>query len=88
MAVRTQLLHEMPDLAIIASLGWDETRFHAPVRSGDSLQLRQEWIDKRLSDSKPDRGVIRSRLSLVNQHSVVVMSQFDTILVRCSNPGD
>lgn len=81
MAVRTRLLHEMPDLAIIAALGWDELRFHAPVRAGDTLQLHQEWLDKRVSGSKPDRGVARSRISLVNQHGAEVMSHIDIILV-------
>lgn len=88
MAIRTRLLHDTPDLAIIAAGGWDELRFHAPVRAGDALRLRQEWIDKRVSDSKPDRGVAKARLSLVNQHGVVVMSHIDTILVRRRSPDD
>ena len=88
MAIRTRLLHDTPDLAVIAALGYDELRFHAPVRAGDTLQLRQEWLDKRVSDSKPDRGVARSRLSLVNQDGVEVMSHIDTILVRRRNPND
>ena len=88
MAVRTRLLHDTPNLAVIAALGYDELRFHAPVRAGDSLQLRQEWLDKRVSDSKPDRGVARSRLSLINQDGVEVMNHIDTILVRRKNPSD
>ncbi|MDX2381790.1 MAG: MaoC/PaaZ C-terminal domain-containing protein [Acidimicrobiia bacterium] len=88
MAIRTRLLHNTPDLAVIAALGWDELRFSAPVRAGDTLELRQEWLDKRASDSKPDRGVARSRLSLVNQDGVEVMSHIDTILVRRGNLDD
>lgn len=86
MAIRTRLLHDTQDLAVIAALGYDELRFHAPVRAGDTLQLRQEWLDKRVSDSKPDRGVARSRISLVNEDGVEVMSHIDTILVRRRNP--
>jgi acyl dehydratase len=88
MAIRTRLLHDTPDLAVIAAFGWDELRFHAPVRAGDTLELRQEWLDKWVSDSKPDRGVARSRLSLVNQDGVEVMSHIDTILLRRRNPND
>ena len=88
MAVRTRLLMDTQDLAVIAALGWDELRFHAPVRAGDALQLRMEWLDKRVSDSKPDRGVARSRISLVNQNSIEVMSHIDTILVRRQGPSD
>ena len=53
------MLHDTPDLAVIAALVWDELRFHAPARAGDTLELRQEWLDMRVSDSKPDRGVAR-----------------------------
>ena len=88
MAIRTRLLHDTPDLAVIAALGYDELRFHAPVRAGDTLRLRQEWLDKRVSDSKPDRGVTRSRLSLVNQDGIEVMSHIDTTLVRRRNPNN
>ena len=88
MAIRTRLLHDTPDLAVIAALGYDELRFHAPVRAGDTLQLRQEWLDKRVSKSKPDRGVARSRLSLVNEDGVEVMSHIDTILLRRQNATD
>ena len=59
MAIRTSMLHDTPDLAVIAALVWDELRFHAPARAGDTLELRQEWLDMRVSDSKPDRGVAR-----------------------------
>jgi acyl dehydratase len=87
MAVRTRLLHDEPDpVAVIAALGYDELRFLAPVRAGDTLRLRQELLDKRVSESKPDRGVARSRLSLVNQDGVEVMSHIDTILLRRRDP--
>ncbi len=82
MAIRTHLLHDSPDTAVIAAPGYHELRFHAPVRAGDTLQLRQEWLEKRASASKPDRGVAKSRISLVNQDGVEVMSHIDTILIR------
>jgi len=91
MAIRTRLIHQFPEphAAAIAALGWDELRFHAPVRSGDTLRLHQEWLSKRESESKPDRGIVTSRLSLINQDDVTVMSHLDTILVRRKRgPGD
>ncbi len=67
---------------MIAGLGYDELRFHAPVRPGDELQLRQEWLAKRESESKSDRGIANSRVSLVNQDGVTVMSHLDSVLLR------
>lgn len=82
MAIRTRLLMDLPPLAIIAGVGWDEVRFHAPVRAGDTLQLRLETLETRSSASKPDRGIAQSRVSLINQDGDEVMSHLDTILVR------
>ena len=83
LAVKIRLLHQLPEpLAVIAGLGYDELRFHAPARPGDELQLRQEWLDKRESASKPDRGIANSRVSLVNQDGVTVLSHLDSVLLR------
>ena len=83
LAVKIRLLHQLPEpLAVIAGLGYDELRFHAPVRPGDELQLRQEWLAKRESESKSDRGIANSRVSLVNQDGVTVMSHLDSVLLR------
>lgn len=87
LAIKQRLIHKLPDRhAVIASLGYDELRFHAPVRPDDTLQLKFECISRRESRTKADRGVVTVRLSLVNQSEVTVMSHLDTILVRRRNP--
>ena len=83
LAVKSRLLHEMPHtVAIIGSAGYDEVRFHEPLRGGDVVHVVMEWLEARASRSKPDRGVAKLRLSLVNQHDVTVMSHLDTIVVQ------
>ena len=87
LAIKQRLIHKLPDRhAVIASLGYDELRFHAPVRPDDTLQLKFECLTRRESKSKPDRGVVTVRMSLINQSEVTVMSHLDTILVRRRNP--
>lgn len=83
LALRIRLIHQMPRrLAVIASLGYDEVRFKAPAHAGDRLTLVLEHEDKRPSNSKPDRGVVIQRQSLVNQDGVTVMTLKDALLVR------
>jgi acyl dehydratase len=83
LAVKSRLLHELPvAVAIIGSAGYDEVRFHEPLRPGDAVHVVLEWLDCRASSSKPDRGVVKLRISLVNQHDVTVMSHLDTLIVR------
>ena len=88
LAIKQHLIHRLEEThAIIASIGYDEVRFHHPVRPGDALTLKLEWVDRRVSQSKPDRGIVTLRLSLENQDAAVVMSHLDTILVHRREPA-
>ena len=65
----------------IASPGIDELRWPAPVRPGDTLKVRVTVLEARASRSKPDRGIIRSRIEVLNQMGDVVMSMLATNVV-------
>ncbi len=56
--------------------------FLAPVRAEDDLTLHIEVTEARESKSKPDRGLVTLRYSLINQDAKIGMSHLDTILVR------
>jgi len=68
-------------VAVIAGLGWDEVRFKSPARVGDTLSLQLTCLEMRPSASKPDRGIIRSRVEVLNQDRQVVLSSVHNILV-------
>jgi len=88
MAVKIKLVHGLPRRhAIIASGGYDEVRFHEPVRPGDTLTIGMAWVSKRESNSKPDRGVVTLRFTLTNQDGKIVLSHLDNILVRKREPA-
>jgi acyl dehydratase len=57
----------------LGSPGLDNLRWLKPVRPGDTLQARFTVLDARPSNSRPDRGVVRSRGEMVNQDGEVVM---------------
>lgn len=87
LAVKQHLIHQLPEHAVIASFGYDEVRFHQPLRPGDEVHLRYEFVDSRPSSSKPDRGIVTVRLSLLKSDgAAVIMSHLDTILVRRRTP--
>ena len=87
LAVKQRLIHCMPPLAVIASLGYDELRFHEPLRPGAIVILKAQWVSRRESVSKPDRGLVTIRYSLINHAGGIVMSHLDTVLVRRRFPG-
>jgi acyl dehydratase len=44
----------------------DELRWPVPLRPGDSVRLRATILESRLSRTKPDRGIVRTRGQLIN----------------------
>jgi acyl dehydratase len=58
----------------IVGLGVAELRWFKPVRPGDQLHVKGEVTDIRPSQSKPDRGVVRSAITLLNHRNEIVMS--------------
>jgi len=61
-------------VASLASPGVDELRWTQPVRPGDTLSVRATVLEARPSQSKPDRGLIRTLFEVLNQRGEVVMS--------------
>jgi acyl dehydratase len=70
----------------LAAPGIDELRWPAPVRPGDTLTLLATVEQVRVSRSKPDRGLLMSRLEFVNQDQRVVMTMKPTNMVRVRHP--
>lgn len=66
----------------LGSPGVDELRWVLPVRPGDELTLKTTVREARRSRSKPDRGLVRTYVELVNQHGDVVLSLLAMNLVR------
>lgn len=69
------------DTAAMGSPGVDEVRWRKPLRPGDTISLRRTIGAPRVSQSKPDRGLVPMLWELVNQSGDVVMSLQATTLV-------
>ena len=64
----------LKDTAGLGSPGIDELRWPKPVRPGDTLTVRLTVLETAASRSKPDRGIVRSLMEVLNQHGEVVMT--------------
>jgi acyl dehydratase len=69
----------------VASLGWDEVRFKAPILAGDQLRVRFCFIEKRPTRN-PGRGVVIEALDLINQRDEVVTQARHTSLILTRQP--
>ena len=74
------------NVASIAGLGIDDLRWKRPVRPGDTITVGYETIDYRNSESRPDAGIIRQRITARNQDGDVVLTYIDAGLIK-RRPG-
>jgi acyl dehydratase len=87
-AMRLVVDHYLSHVASLGSPGVDELRWIKPVRPGDDLSIRVTVLEARRSDSKPDRGVIRSFVEVINQNGDTVMSMKAVNFLRCRSVLD
>lgn len=75
--------HYLSKVASLSSPGVDEMRWKHPVRPGDKLSIRVTVLESRQSNSKPDRGIVRSFIEVLNQNHELVMTMNAMNLLRC-----
>ena len=61
-------------VANLGSPGGDELRWDKPVFPGDELSVRATVMEARRSESRSDRGIVRTFIEVLNQKREVVMS--------------
>jgi acyl dehydratase len=86
MMMRMFVENFLSDASSLASPGLDELRWLNPVRAGDVLSLRVSVIEARRSRSKPDQGILKSLVEVLDQTGEVKMSLKPVSLIRC-RPG-
>ncbi|MXV60755.1 acyl dehydratase [Natronorubrum sp. JWXQ-INN-674] len=72
--------------ASMGARGVDELRWKRPVKPGDTLSIRTEIVDKRVSDSDPRRGYVDTLLEGVNQDGETVISWIGLGMIERRNP--
>ena len=58
----------------VVGMGIEALKWRRPVRPGDTLRVTREVIATERSETKPDRGVIKTQVSMINQKDEVVMT--------------
>jgi acyl dehydratase len=74
MAMKLLVENYLPRGSSLGSPGVDLLRWHKPVRPGDILSVRVTIVETKPSQSKPDRGLLRSFVEILNQRHEVVTS--------------
>jgi len=73
------------DDTLIAFLGFENLKFTKPVKPGDTIHARIKVLEKRES-SKPDRGIMKRQLNVINQRGEVVQEAEQVFMLK-RKPG-
>lgn len=81
--MRVLVDHFLNSASSLGSPGLDGLRWLAPVRPDDVLTVHAKITDARRSNSKPDRGLLHTRIEVFNQGSVPVMTINAISVIAC-----
>jgi acyl dehydratase len=81
-AIRMRLVHDFTyGGGVIAAVGLDEVRFLAALRANQVCKVESEFLEKRESTKRVDRGVVTIRQSLLADGAPVLTLK-DIVLMR------
>lgn len=79
MTMRMLVEEVLSEVASMGAKGVDELRWHAPVRPGDTLSIRNEVIEK--VPERDDRGLVHVRTETIDEGGSVVYSMIGLVMV-------
>jgi len=65
----------------LLGLGVENLRWPRPTMPGDTLRIVITILEKRLSNSKPGKGIIKYRLETLNQKDELMMEMVTAVIV-------
>lgn len=77
----------LKDSTSMGSPGVDEIRWLKPTRVGDTLTMTNTVVSKRVSQSKPDRGIVETLWEGHNQHGELIVTVRSKALFGLRHPG-
>jgi acyl dehydratase len=83
LTMRLAVDHYLSHVASLGSPGLWEMRWLGPVRPGDELRIRVTVLETRRSNSKPDRGILRSFIETLNQKDEIVLTMEPINFILC-----
>jgi acyl dehydratase len=81
-SMRLKLETDLRDIAGgLLGLGVEHLKWPRPTMPGDTVRIVITILEKRLSKSNPDKGIIKYRLETLNQNDELVMEMVTAVIV-------
>jgi len=87
MTMRLLVEQYLSRAASLGSPGVDQIRWLRPVRPGDTLRAVRTVLEARVSRSKPDVGIVKTRWDVYNQADEPVMTMEGYGMFQVRHPG-
>jgi acyl dehydratase len=81
LTMRLLVESEMRPAGGLIGAGFDEFRWPRPVRPGDELRVESEVLEVRPSKSRPGQGLVKVRMTTLNQNGEAVQILIANIVV-------
>jgi acyl dehydratase len=81
LSMRLLVEGELKPAGGIVGAGFDEFRWPLPVRPGDELRVESEILEVRPSQSRPKQGLIKLRMTTLNQDGDAVQISVGNLIV-------
>jgi acyl dehydratase len=75
-------VNQLTQGTLVANLGFEQVRFPAPVRHGDTLRAETLVVAKRESKSRPAQGIVTMQHIGYNQHEEIVVDATRNVLMQ------
>ncbi|MGB9152482.1 MAG: MaoC family dehydratase [Alphaproteobacteria bacterium] len=89
-AITMRLKLETPLLNVangLVGMGLESVRWPRPTMPGDTLRIVVTILDKRPSNSKPDKGIVKYKVETFNQRDELAMEMITAVIVPRRVPG-
>lgn len=80
MTMRMIVDHHLEDAMALGALGVDNLRWPNPVVPGETLSLETEVVETRPSETRTDRGIVKTDSTTVNQSGEPKMEMTSIVL--------
>jgi acyl dehydratase len=81
LTMRLLVESELKPAGGMIGVGFDEFRWPRPVRPGDELRVESEVLEVRSSKSRPGQGLIKVRMTTLNQNDEAVQILIANLIV-------
>jgi acyl dehydratase len=88
MVMRMTVDSYLRDSASLGSPGVDSVRWLKPVRPGDTIRATRKVLETRVSKSRPDMGVVKTRWEVFNQDGELIMTMEGYGMFQRRDPGE